>query len=892
MSLALENISIENLSVSFIYKKLPEEALYIYDWLVVDPDSFSFEDLKEKFYIKKRPKIIAYISIGEVEPERIYFKEIKEDWILGENKFWGTTIVDLRKIEYQEFLLNKVFAPLKDFDGFFLDTLESYKLVLSDKDFPSYEKALINFIKKLKTLYPDKIILINRGFEFYSEVKPYIDAVVAESLFYTFDQKTKEYKEVDSKESGWLLQRLKEVKNSGLPVIVIDYVPPYEKDLAKKIAKRIWEEGFIPYVSDVYLKTLGTSIYQLIPRKLLILFDSTQTEVVYTTTHRLYQVHLEYLGFVPEFYDISSGLPSEELTDLYAGIIIELGRVKDELTLFNWIEDQIKKGLKVFFVNTIPFPEDLLQKLDLIFLGVVNPFENIEIVEKTFSFFESKPVLINLNMIYPESGIPLLLMKYKNKIFSPLAITKWGGYAQEGALFTSSAGGLALFVFDPVEVFKAIFNPQFPAPDVTTENGRRILTIHIDGDNFFGKTDFYPQTYVGEIIRDNFIKRFPFPHTVSLIEGEVAPYGLYPEKSKDLESIAKSIFSLPNVEPASHSFSHPFFWSKGKEKIKEGRVLYYNLPIKDYSFNFEREIMGSVDYIKKLSNKDVKVFQWTGDCNPPEEAVALTYKAGIYNVNGGDTQIEAKKPYRVFIGPMGINKGSYFQIFAPIQNENIFTELWTQFYGYENVISTFQLTDNPYRYKPISIYHHFLSGQKLASLKALEKVYQYVLSQETNPKYLSEYAQRVLEFRNMALLIDIRDNNLKIRGEGNLRTLRFDSLVKVDIQKSYGVAGFKFINNSTYVHLSEKGDYKIIISNSDSPFYLVDTNGWIEKFENYGNTYKIWIKAYVPLEFRVYQESRCRVIINPKEYEKKSSGKVFLYRYRTVKEAYVEATCD
>ena len=85
------------------------------------------------------------------------------------------------------------------------------------------------------------------------------------------------------------------------------------------------------------------------------------------------------------------------------------------------------------------------------------------------------------------------------------------------------------------------------------------------------------------------------------------------------------------------------------------------------------------------------------------------------------------------IGPSGVNYGPYFQVYAPVQNENIYTNLWTgPFWGFLNVIQTFELTENPRRLKPISIYH-FYSGQKLASLNALKRVYEWAISREGGP---------------------------------------------------------------------------------------------------------------------------------------------------------------
>jgi hypothetical protein len=102
-----------------------------------------------------------------------------------------------------------------------------------------------------------------------------------------------------------------------------------------------------------------------------------------------------------------------------------------------------------------------------------------------------------------------LKAKINGKEFYPLVITDWGGYALEGT-FLIESGKDALLAFNPVEIFRDVFKPDFPAPDVTTENGNRILTAHIDGDAFFGVADFDPQKNLGEIIRDEIIKNTKF----------------------------------------------------------------------------------------------------------------------------------------------------------------------------------------------------------------------------------------------------------------------------------------------------------------------------------------------------------------------------------------------
>jgi uncharacterized protein (TIGR01370 family) len=884
----------KDLSVGFIYREPPEEAFYLYDWLVVDQDNFSFEKLKEKYYIKnKKAKLFAYISVGEIEPYRKYYKEVDKSWIVGENKDWKTYVADIRKKEYREFLINKVLKNLSQYDGFFFDTLDSYQIALKPNEYKDYENALTEFIIQVKKTFPDKKIILNRGFEVVPQVKDYIDAVVAESLFYGLDTKTMKYKKMKEEDTRWLLNKLNEIKKLGVKVIVIDYVDPKNKKLQKEVAKKIYENGFIPYVTDKDLKTLGTSIYQIIPRKIMILYNSKEFDAVYDDLHRNFQAFIEYLGYVPVMYDINKELPKDYIGDEYAGILLRQTEYSPEM--LQWLKKQISDGIKVFFLSYIPSDEEFLSFLGLKIEGNISIFDKVDFEPISYDYFEIKPEIQPIPITTPQNNFkPILKAKINGKEFYPFAITDWGGYALEGT-FLSESGKNALLVFNPVEIFRDVFKPDFPAPDVTTENGNRILTAHIDGDAFFGVADFDPQKNLGEIIRDEILKKYKIPHTVSIVEGEIAPWGLYPDKSKKLEEIARSIFALENVEIASHSFSHPFKWRKLYElekQNKESNVEGYSLPIKNYEFNLEREIIGSIDYINKNlapKNKKTKVFLWTGDCVPPKEALQLTCKISVYNVNGGDTWINYQEPFYTLIGPMGLNRDEYFQVYAPIQNENVYTNLWRDYYGYIKSISTFKLTDEKYRFKPISIYYHFYSGQKIASLKALKEVYDYALSQEINPMFLSEYAQRVLEFRNTVVAKDFEDNFV-IRNEGNLKTVRLDKDVKIDIFKSQNVVGYRKIHDSIYVHLTNDGDSKIFFSNDEPDFMVINSNGQIKFYEKDGKSIKIKLEGYIPLTFKILNKN-CKLNVTPNGYILKKDRNYYKFKFVKEKEAYVEAYC-
>src|SRR2546427_737140 len=103
-------------------------------------------------------------------------------------------------------------------------------------------------------------------------------------------------------------------------------------------------------------------------------------------------------------------------------------------------------------------------------------------------------------------------------------------------------------------------------------------------------------------------------------------------------------------------------------------------------------------------------------------------------MNGGDTAITRSNPSLTEVRSWGLRKGGHLQIYAPVTNENIYTNLWHgPFYGFERVIETFEMTEAPRRLKAVDIYYHSYSASKQASIKALHRIYQWALAQRLNP---------------------------------------------------------------------------------------------------------------------------------------------------------------
>ncbi|CAA6824687.1 MAG: Extracellular Matrix protein PelA, partial [uncultured Sulfurovum sp.] len=476
---------------------------------------------------------------------------------------------------------------------------------------------------------------------------------------------------------------------------------------------------------------------------------------------------------------------------------------------------------------------------------------------------------------------------------TPIAITSWGGYALASS-FLIHINHVNHWTINPYQFIKeALGFDEIPMPDPTTEAGRRILLAHIDGDGFVEFVRMHKSSLSTEYLIEHIYKKYPIPHTISLIQGEMQ--NLFPELTSRMEEIARELYRIPWIEPASHTLSHPFFWAKvikpENASPKVGKK--YHLPIKNYTFSLKRETINSVDYVLSLAPKSKqkeRIMFWSGDCQPPKSVLEYVEKHNILTLNGGDTTIQKKMPTLSHVAPFGIQHDEYWQIYTGQQNENVYTNNWLgPYWGYRNAIETFQMTEKPYRIKVLNIYYHLYSGSKLASFNALKEVYEWVIKQKTSKLYASQYIKKGQGFYRTAL--GKTDNGFEIRNQGFLRTLRFDKKININLQQSKGVAGHNFDNNSSYVSLDESGRYELVL-NQDTPSpYLIDANGWVEKISIDEKKYTFKIKANIPLEANFRLLKNCKASA-PKGFKLKKKNNILSLSSVRKKEVNIVFLCQ
>ena len=236
-----KNNQLVDRSIVFYYAdNPPTNILSQFDRLVFEPDNISAAQVGQ--LTADGASAFAYLSIGEVGPERAYSSEIHADWILGKNPVWNSQVFDLTHAKLQAILINRVGEiHSRGYQGIFLDTMDSYNIFAESAESKAAQQAgLVNIIERIGIKYPKLRIITNRGFEVIDLIAHQVEAVAAESLYSSWDNIGQRYKPVSNNDRQWLLSKLDHVKNTlGVDVIAIDYLPPANRGEARVVAKKM-----------------------------------------------------------------------------------------------------------------------------------------------------------------------------------------------------------------------------------------------------------------------------------------------------------------------------------------------------------------------------------------------------------------------------------------------------------------------------------------------------------------------------------------------------------------------------------------------------------------------------------------------------------------------------
>jgi cysteinyl-tRNA synthetase, unknown class len=240
-----------------------------FDLIVVDHGFAATRDGKRTFdasdveRLKRKPDgsrrlVIAYLSIGEAEQYRFYWKPewhevaTKPSWLGPVNKNWpGNFIVKFWDPDWQRQIFGPPDAYLErimaqGFDGIYLDRADVYEEYKAER--PTGDRDMITFIAKLavqaRTRDPKFLVILQNAEELLANasMRQTIDAVAKEDLLTGTD-----FSE-NLNPPGMVadsIRNLNLLKRTGRPVFVVEYLDDPAKVIAAR--QRLAKLGYMPY---------------------------------------------------------------------------------------------------------------------------------------------------------------------------------------------------------------------------------------------------------------------------------------------------------------------------------------------------------------------------------------------------------------------------------------------------------------------------------------------------------------------------------------------------------------------------------------------------------------------------------------------------------------------
>lgn len=514
------------------------------------------------------------------------------------------------------------------------------------------------------------------------------------------------------------------------------------------------------------------------------------------------QMPLEWLGYEVEFRSIEKPLPDLPLENRYAGVVVdrtlEVPHEK-EAAFAQWLGNLTATRMKILLSGNVLEGSETARRQIMAAFNLqgtgesLDRFHNSRVTKRDEVVMRSETKLVPSRQVFcditapPQSQVYLSLEAEDDhgdaRHFDAAFRAPWGGAIFDPYIVRQYGPNHLYNMFDPFAFLAAVFGtPDFPVPDPTTRDGLRVFFSHIDGDGFNSLSHVGSHRLNAEVIRDEVLKKYPFPVTVSVIEASIRGLEADVEDSRpdDYVRIARDIFSLPNVQAASHTFSHPFTWIPGDDdSIRLGREpanLVLSSAAKYPKIVPEREVTGSLDYVNKNllpPGHRAELLLWSGNCRPPPEALAAARRAHTLEMNGGTTILSRRWPGLAGVAPRITMMDDELQVYAPAQNEMYYTDDWKASFlgGFANVIETFELTGAPRRLKPVNIYYHFYSGERGDALAALQKAEDWALNQPLHTVHALEYVQSVHGARDCAIF-QVDEHHWTLQTDGTIRAFR------------------------------------------------------------------------------------------------------------------------
>lgn len=659
-------------------------------------------------------------------------------------------------------------AAKKGFDGFVLSLGHEREATAAERE------DVLSLAATLRQRYPDKRLLLDVRTGLGLEAANVADGFLALGV-YTREGRNGSVDWTPGPEVQKLSRHIRKVQLQGMRVFAVDYVPVDDHAAAREAAQRLADIGALPFITTTALQGINLGPLEEIARRVVVLhgWDERHTGQAApgaeaTVTARFMRPTLEWLGCQLEFRTARGADFLPQATAGVSAVILDSSLVlsdEQQRALAAWLPVLRARGVQVL-LSSMPFTDDAARQAALQHLGLGGSGQPTQrLVKANVSHLDAalmKPgtrvqgrTLGFLDLTAPADAQVALSLRGQDSLggehhFDQAFLTNWGAVWIDPAL---EAAGPQL---DLPAFFAAWLGRGHaaPVPDTTTRDGRRVFYSQVDGSGFSTPSTLAGFPLCGEVMRERILDRYLLPVTVAVCEAEVRAW--LPDQdaadARRLEHTAQALFTLPQVQAASNSFSRPQEWTGGRNISAE-----LNERAQTNRLDLQREIGGSLSYIHQRllpAGKKVGLMLWPDNARPTPEALHYCTAMGVTSLAAtpaGPVQLAADDAKAVRLEPMAVR----------CRFDDVRTE---------------------------------------QGVKALEAAFDACAGAPLHTMTAAAYAASVAD-ANDTRVLRVADRHWIILNNGRCRTLRLPATLGVpDLVRCQGVSGFNTHQGQLYIH--------------------------------------------------------------------------------------------
>jgi polysaccharide biosynthesis protein PelA len=201
----------------------------------------------------------AYINLGEVTQD-LKVPSGYTGPILRTNGDWGTSLVDVTDITWQDWLVRRA-------DEAFRFGSRGIKWDVSTPDVPpgktrsQVNDAIASVMARVLQQHPGLKFIFNQGAAFAQQYPQFVHAMETEGLFTASSYAPAHLKPwLDPYYWGPQYQEMKDIQRRGIPVIIAEYLDPASPE-AQEAFDAIAADGFIPYITSDHWNVRGLGLH-------------------------------------------------------------------------------------------------------------------------------------------------------------------------------------------------------------------------------------------------------------------------------------------------------------------------------------------------------------------------------------------------------------------------------------------------------------------------------------------------------------------------------------------------------------------------------------------------------------------------------------------------------